>query len=76
MAKWTPCKRREFIRKLKAVGFKSPEPGGKHFYMRSGTFTLTLPSNMDYSIPQVKMLLKEVELGIKKKISLEEWEKL
>ena len=76
MGKWTPCKRRDFIRKLKGIGFESPEPGGRHFYMRRGTFTLTLPSNMEYSIPQTRMLLKEVELGTKKKISLEEWEKL
>jgi len=76
MAKWTPCKRRDFIRKLKGIGFESPEPGGRHFYMRHGTFTLPIPSNVEYSIPQIKMLLKEVELGIRRKISLEEWEKL
>ena len=76
MCKWTPCKRRDFIRKLKKLGFESPEPGGSHFYMRYGTFTLTLPNNKEYSIPQMKMLLKEIELGMKKKISFEEWEKL
>jgi hypothetical protein len=76
MGKWSPCKRRDFIRKLKDMGFESPEPGGRHFYMRYGTFTLTLPGNVEYSIPQIKMLLKEIELGIKKKISLEEWEEL
>ena len=44
--------------------------------MRHGTFTLTLASSAEYSVSQVKMLLKEVELGIKKKISLEVWEKV
>jgi len=76
MARWAPCKRRDFIAKLKKLGFKSPEPGGGHFYMRHGTFTLTLPNNAEYSIPQIKMLLREIELGTKKKISLEEWQKL
>jgi predicted RNA binding protein YcfA (HicA-like mRNA interferase family) len=76
MAKWAPCKRRDFIAKLKKLGFESPEPGGRHFYMRHGVFTLTLPNNAEYSIPQVKMLLKEIELGLKRKISLEEWQKL
>jgi predicted RNA binding protein YcfA (HicA-like mRNA interferase family) len=76
MAKWTPCKRRDFIAKLKKLGFKSPEPGGRHSYMRHGVFTLTLPNNVEYSVPQVKMLLKEIEPGIKKRISLEEWQKL
>jgi len=42
--------------------------------MRYGTYTLTLPSNKEYSVPQVKMLLKEIERGISEKISLEKWE--
>ena len=76
MGKWTPCKRRDFIRKIMNLGFESPEPGGRHFYMRCGSFTLTLPNNSEYSIPQVRMLVKEIELGINKKITLGEWEKL
>ena len=76
MVRGMPCKRRDFIAKLKKLGFESPEPDGRHFYMRHETFTLTLLNNAEYSIPQIKMLLKEIELGIKKKISLEEWRKL
>lgn len=76
MGKWKPCKRRDFITKLKKFGFGPPEPGGRHFYMRYGTYTLTLPSNKEYSVPQVKMLLLEIECGINKKISFEEWENL
>ncbi len=41
-----------------------------------GTYTLTLPSNKEYSVPQIKMLLKEIERGISKKISIEEWRNL
>jgi hypothetical protein len=76
MDKWKPCKRKDFIRKLRELGFESPEPGGKHFYMRYESFTFTVPNNKEYSVPQVKMLVKEIELGIKRKISQEEWEKL
>ena len=76
MAKWTPCKRKDFIAKLRKLGFESPEPGGRHFYMRHGTFTLTLPNNTEYSVHQIKMLLKEIETGIKKKISLKDWQKI
>lgn len=76
MGKWTPCKRRDFIKKLREIGFEPPEPGGRHFYMRYGTYTLTLPRNKEYSVPQIKMLLKEIEHGINKKISPEEWENL
>lgn len=76
MPKWTPCKRREFIQKLIHIGFEPPEPAGKHFYMRHDAFTLTIPSNKEYSVAQVKMLLKEIEQGIGRKIALAEWEQL
>jgi len=43
MAGWTPCERRDFIRKLRALGFSRPEPGGRHFYMRYGEHTIPSP---------------------------------
>ncbi len=76
MAKWMPCKRRDFIKKLRKLGFEPPEPGGRHHYMRYGTYTLTLSSNKEYSVPQIKMLLNEIERGISKKTSLQQWENL
>jgi predicted RNA binding protein YcfA (HicA-like mRNA interferase family) len=76
MSKWKPCKRKDFIKKLKKLGFAAPEPGGRHFYMRYGTYTFTLPGNQEYSVPQVKTLLKEIKLGINKEISLAEWDSL
>jgi hypothetical protein len=44
--------------------------------MRYGTHTLPIPNNSEYSVPQLKMLIKEVERILEKNISLEEWEKL
>ena len=76
MVKWNPCTRKEFIRKLRKIGFSPPEPGGRHFYMRHGTYTFTVPSNREYSMPQVRMLLSEVEEGIARKITIEEWDAL
>lgn len=76
MGKWNPCKRRDFIRKLRKFGFQRPELGGSHHYMRYGTYTLTIPSNEEYSISQLKMLLREIEDGIDRKFSLDEWERL
>ena len=32
MGKWNPCKRSDFIKKLKKLGFEAPEPRGRHFY--------------------------------------------
>lgn len=76
MARWSPCKRRAFIKKLGNLGFSSPEPGGRHFYMRYKTYTLTLPNNPEYSVAQLRVLLKEVEHIIGREISLKEWQKL
>ena len=76
MGRWNPCKRKDFIKKLKKLGFGSPEPGGRHFYMRHHTYTLNLPNNKEYSVPQIKMLINEIENGIGKKISIGEWENL
>ncbi len=76
MARWAPCKRRVFIRKLVRLGFGPPEPGGRHFYMRDGTYTLSIPSNAEYSVPQLRTLLKEVEQIVGRKISLPEWQSL
>ena len=76
MPKWKPCKRRVFIKKLVKLGFDTPEPGGRHFYMRYGTKVLTISSNDEYSVPQLKMMIKELEKLIAREISLEEWEEL
>ncbi len=76
MAKWAPCKRRVFVRKLVGLGFSPPEPGGHHFYMRYGTHTLAIPNNAEYSVPQLKALLKEAEQIMGRKISLPEWQNL
>jgi len=76
MGKWNPCTRREFTRKLKRIGFTQPLPGGRHVYMRYGTYTLTVPSNKEYSMPQVKMLLNEIAEGTGRRITTEEWNSL
>ena len=36
---------------------------------------LTIPSNKEFSVPQLKMMLKEVERIIERVITLEEWER-
>jgi len=76
MARWAPCKRRVFIGKLARLGFSPPEPGGRHSYMRYGTHTLAIPGNAEYSVPQLKALLREVAQMMGRKISLSEWQGL
>ena len=76
MTRSKPFKRIEFIRKLRRMGFDPPETGGRHSYMRCGNYTLTLPNNREYSVPQIKMLIREIERGLHRKISPKEWEDL
>ena len=76
MGRWRPCKRRDFIKKLRHLGFESPEPGGRHFYMRHGTYTLTLPGNKDYSVAQLMMLIDEIQRGTGRQISADDWNNL
>lgn len=76
MPRWTLCKRRNFIKKLVKLGFNPPEPGGRHFYMRYGNNVLTIPGNEEYAVPELKMMMKELENIIGRKMTLEEWERL
>lgn len=73
MPSWSPCKRREFIRKLRRLGFSDPEAGGRHWFMRHGSFTMSLPSNTEYSVPQVRMLLREIERGCGIRVPCRRW---
>ncbi len=61
MPGWHPIKRREFIRKLKALGFSGPFRGTRHEFLAFDQQRQTIPSNSDYSLPQLKMLLRQVK---------------
>ena len=76
MSRWSPCKRHDFIKRLREIGFEGPYSGTRHQFMLFQNNRLTIPSNKEYSVPQLKMMLKEVERIIERKISLEEWEAL
>lgn len=44
--------------------------------MRFQRYTLALPANPEYSVPQLRMLLHEVERGAGIKIDAERWVRL
>jgi len=44
--------------------------------MRYREHTLTIPNNQEFSVPQLKMLLKQVEKILGRRISLKEWQSL
>jgi len=71
MSRWTPCKRPAVVRRLRAVGFQGPFSGTRHQFMLYGTHRLTIPSNDEYSVPQLRFFLREVELILGPSVSLD-----
>jgi hypothetical protein len=76
MAAWRPLKRRDFIRRLRALGFDGPFSGTRHQFMALSQHRQTIPSNSEYSVPQVRMLIRQVESILARSISLDEWNSL
>lgn len=75
MTRWAPCKRREFVRKLRALGFTGPRAGSRHEFMIWQEHRLTIPSNDEFSVPQLRFMLREVEAIIGRAVS-DEWHQL
>jgi hypothetical protein len=73
VSRWTPCKRREFIRRLRALGFDGPFSGTRHQFLIYLRHRLAIPSNPEYSVPQLRMMLREVEEILGRGITAEEW---
>lgn len=76
MGGWQPLKRRDFIRKLRVLGFEGPYSGTRHQFLVSGQHRQTIPSNSEYSVPQIRMLVRQVESIVGRKLSSDEWNSL
>jgi hypothetical protein len=76
MPAWKPIKRREFIRRLRALGFTGPGRGTRHEFLLYGEHRQTIPSNPEYSVPQLRMLLRQVQSIRSRPITLDEWDAL
>jgi len=61
MSQWQPCKRRLFIKRLRKLGFDGlrklgfdgPYSGTRHQFMIFENHRLSVPSNSEYSVPQL-----------------------
>jgi len=73
VSRWTPCKHRDFIRRLRILGFDGPFSGTRYQFMVYKRHHLSIPSNTEYSIPQLRMMIREVEEIIGKEITADEW---
>ena len=64
------------MRRLRALGFDGPFSGTRHQFMVSGQHRQTVPTNSEYSVPQIRMLLRHVESILGRPVSLDEWNSL
>ena len=76
MSQWTPCKRRDFIRKLRKLGFDGPLSGKRHQFMVYGSRRLAIPSGSEYSIAQLKTMIREVEGVVGRSVPADRWNAL
>lgn len=72
MPKIPPCSRTELVRKLKRLGFDGPFAGGKHEYMKRGSYRLTIPNLHGKQIDSVLVLeiLKQADISRKEWLSV------
>jgi hypothetical protein len=76
VSRWSPCKRRDFISRLRALGFDGPYSGARHQFMTFGQHRLTVPSNEEFSVPQLHFMLQEVAEIVGRQLSADEWNDL
>jgi hypothetical protein len=76
MSQWAPCKRRIFIRRLRGLGFDGPYSGTRHQFMVYEQHRLAISSNAEYSVPQLRAMIREAEEIIGRSITAVEWNEL
>jgi len=72
MSQWQPCKRKVFIRRLRQLGFDGPYSGTRHQFMVYRNHRMSIPSDLEYSVPKLRMMLNEAESIIDRSISSDE----
>ena len=73
MNRWTPCKRRDFIRRLRKLGFEGPYSGTRHQFMTYQNHRLSIPSNSEYSVPQLRFMVREIGAILEREITASDW---
>lgn len=61
-----PISWRDFIRRLRKLGFEGPYSGGKHPFMVHGDLVLTVPNphSGDIGVPLLKRILKQAGISV------------
>ncbi len=60
-----PVSRREFVKKLRRLGFEGPFSGGKHQFMKKGSFKICVPNPHGKEIGAVllKQIIKDLRIS-------------
>ena len=61
---------------MRLLGFDGPFSGARHQFMVFGQHRLAIPSNQEFSVPQLRMMLREVAEILERAISMEDWNQL
>jgi hypothetical protein len=61
---------------MRKIGFEGPFSGTRHQFMTFSQHRLTIPSNPEYSVPQLRLMIREVEEIIGAELTLDSWVKL
>jgi hypothetical protein len=76
VSRWQPCKRRDFIKRPQQLGFDGPYSGTRHQFMVYENHRLAIPSNSEYSVPQLRMMLNEIEAILDRSVTADQWNSL
>lgn len=76
MSHLSPCKRREFIRRLRVLGFTGPVAGTRHQMMVLGSHRIAIPGYEEYSVPKLAEMLREVSLLLERDVAADTWNRL
>jgi len=55
------------------LGFEGPYSGTRHQFLVFQNHRLTVPSNAEYSVPQLRMLIQQVEEILNRPLLAAEW---
>ncbi|RPH50134.1 MAG: type II toxin-antitoxin system HicA family toxin [Desulfobacteraceae bacterium] len=61
---------------MRQLDFEGPYTGTRHQFMDYKEYRLTIPSNTEYSVPQLRMMINEVEGILGRTIAPDEWNSL
>ena len=58
---------------LRQLGFDGPFSGARHRFMVYRNRRLAVPSNAEFSVPQLRLMIHEVEDILEQRITRETW---